>query len=174
MKIFFFSFEKTKIVDFFNSITAPILGETFYSLNLRKSCPLKTVMYFTRRYVFKDDHYRANLTKWLFSSNMLIFLKYNIHYIHSSNELPCFRFFFFSDYPGSWNAIFINFDDFFIAVFNHSNKLVRIAQNRIRIESIYTISWALWRIFDAYVLRNSLLYLSFNCPFFVSEKFNKE
>ena len=99
---FFFSFEKTKIVDFFNSITAPSLGETFYSLNLRKGCPLKTVMYFTRRYLFKDDHYRANLTKWLFSSNMLIFLKYNIHYIHSSNELPCFRFFLnlFTRYHG--------------------------------------------------------------------------
>ena len=36
---FFPSFEKPKKVDFFNSITPPILNKTG-SLNLRKDCPL--------------------------------------------------------------------------------------------------------------------------------------
>ena len=91
LNILFLQFWETKNSAFFSTITAAILSETYSSLNLRKGCPLKTIICFTWGYWLKNERYSSNLTKWLFSLNVLIFLTYSCFYVNWSNELYCFN-----------------------------------------------------------------------------------
>ena len=77
------------IVSLFSFINAPILSKTCSALNLKKGCPLLNSSLLHT--IFKDEHYRSNLTKRLFSPNVLNFFKYSIVYINCSNPVGIYQ-----------------------------------------------------------------------------------